>query len=152
MVCFYLSGYVKLTSVVLISLGGFTQQLGYGWAHSLGAVTQILGAFLKLNNTAKDMERNIVIHSYFLKITHQLLWFKKNLLFMPRSWCCPVNQSYFSVLYRLSWQWFKFAFFCWCLGLLDLLFQISHHWQSIVYFQWSTSFLSLRYTKISVIS
>lgn len=44
---------VKPTCVVLIALGGFTQQLGYSWADSLGAGTQILGAFLKLSNMAR---------------------------------------------------------------------------------------------------
>ena len=48
---------VKHTCVVLIALGGLTQQLGDSRAHSLCAGTQILGAFLQLNKPQGDRSR-----------------------------------------------------------------------------------------------
>lgn len=73
-----LSVAVKPTCVVLVALGGLTQQLGYGGAHSLGAGTQILGAFLKLNNTAKRYRRKqTVIYSVinkFLPAGYVVIW------------------------------------------------------------------------------
>lgn len=41
--------YVKPTCIVLIALGGLTQQLCDGRAHSFSGASQILGAFLQLN-------------------------------------------------------------------------------------------------------
>lgn len=41
----------NFTSVVLIALGGFTQQLGNSRAHCLGVGSQVLRALLQLKHT-----------------------------------------------------------------------------------------------------